>query len=88
MLNTIMRHIIIIVIIYLFLGLHPWQEIPRLGVEPELQLPASITATATQDLTPICDLYHSSQQCWILNPLSELRDRTCILMDTSQLHYH
>ena len=22
-------------------------------------------------------------QCWILNPLSEARDRTCILMDTS-----
>ena len=26
---------------------------------------------------------HSSRQCWILNPLSEARDRTHILMDTS-----
>ena len=30
-------------------------------------------------------LHHSSQQCWILNPLSEARDRICILMDTSQI---
>ena len=31
---------------------------------------------------------HSSQQCWILNPLSEARDRTCVLMDTSRIHFH
>ena len=35
----------------------------------------------------ICNLYHSSQQGWIFNSLSEARDRTCILMDTSQVHY-
>ena len=36
---------------FLILGLHPWHtEIPRLGVELELQLPAYIAATATQDL--------------------------------------
>jgi len=29
------------------------------------------------------DLHHSSQQCRILNLLSEARDPTCILMDTS-----
>ena len=28
-------------------------------------------------------LHHSSQQCWILNPLSKARDRTHNLMDTS-----
>ena len=39
------------------------------GVEMELQLPA--TATATPDLSRICDLHHSSQQPRILNPLSE-----------------
>jgi len=33
----------------------------------------------------ICDLYHSSLQCQILNPLSEARDRTRILMDTSHV---
>ena len=29
------------------------------------------------------DLHHSSYQCWILNPLSEARDQTHVLMDTS-----
>ena len=29
-----------------------------------------------------------SWQCWILNPLSEARDRTCGLMDTSQIPFH
>ena len=51
-------------------------EIPRQGVESELLLPAYITATATRDPSHICDLHHSSQQHWILNPLSEARNRT------------
>ena len=34
------------------------------------------------------DLHHSSQQCWILNPLSGAGDGTLILMGTSQAHYH
>ena len=63
-------------------------EVPRLGVESELQLPAYAYAYATQDLSHICDLHHSSlQQCQILNTLSEAGDRTCILMDTSRVHY-
>ena len=49
-------------------------EIPRLGVESELKLLAYTTATAMPDLRPIFDLFHSSQQCLILNPLSEARD--------------
>ena len=49
-------------------------EVPRLGVESELQLPAYATATAMQDLSHICDLYHSSWQRRIPNPLSEARD--------------
>ena len=28
------------------------------------------------------------RQCWILNPLSEARDQTCILMDPSQVCYN
>ena len=51
-------------------------EVPSLGVESELQLLAYATATATQDLSHICDLYHSSQQCQILNLLSDARDQT------------
>ena len=59
------------------LGPHLWHmEVPRLGIESELQLLASTPATATPDLSLICDLHHRSQQHQILNPLSEARDRT------------
>ena len=35
---------------FFFLGLHPWRvEVPWVGVELELQLPAHTTATATPD---------------------------------------
>ena len=40
------------------------------------------------DPSHVCNLHHSSQQCWILDPLIEARDRICVLMDTSQDHYH
>ena len=49
-------------------------EIPRLGVELELQLPTYTTATATHSC--VCSLHYSSGQHWILNPLIEARDRT------------
>ena len=69
---------------FVLLGPQPrHMEVPRLGVESELQLLAYTTATAMQD--PICvfDLHHSSRQCQILNPLSEARDQIPILMDSS-----
>ena len=55
-------------------------EGPRLGVQSELQLPATATDTATKDPSRVWDLYHSLQQRRILNPLSEARDRACNLM--------
>ena len=55
-------------------------EVPRLGVESELQLQAYTPAIATWDLSHIGDPHHSSQQRRILNPLSEVRDRTRNLM--------
>ena len=51
----------------------------QLGVELELQPRAYTTATAMPDLSCVCDLHHRSWQHWILNPLSEARDRTCVL---------
>ena len=51
-------------------------EVPRLGVELEVQLPAYTTATATPYQSRICDLQHSSQERWILKTLSEAKDRT------------
>ena len=62
-------------------------EIPKLGVELELQLQTYTTAMAIQDLSHICGLHPSSWQCQILNPLSEAGDRTCVLMDASQIHF-
>ena len=55
-------------------------EVPRTGFQLELQLPAYTRAIAIWDPSHICNLYHSSQEHWILNPLSEARDRTHILM--------
>ena len=60
-------------------------EVPTLGVESELQMLATATATATPDPSHVCDVHHSSRQCRILNPMSEARDQTWILMDTGQV---
>ena len=71
---------------FVFLGPYPWHvEVPRLG---ELQLPAYTTVTAVLDPSLVCNLHHSSWPRQILNPLSEARDRTCILTDTSFLLRH
>ena len=45
-------------------------EVPSLGVESELQLPAYVC-------------HSMPQQCCILNPLSKARDQTHVLMDNS-----
>ena len=63
-------------------------EVPRRGVESELQLPSDTTATATWDLSHICELHCNLCQCRILNPLREARDQTHILMGTSWFHFH
>ena len=58
-----------------FLGPHQQHlEVPRLVVKSELQLLAYITATAMRNPNHVCNLHHSSWQCWLLNPLSEARD--------------
>ena len=67
-----------------FLWPNQWRwhkEVTRLGVKLELQLPAYTIASAMPDPSHIDN--HSLWQGWILNPLSEARDWTCIL----QRHY-
>ena len=74
--------IYLLLFFFFFLGPQPQHmEVPRLGVESELQLPAaaSATATAARDLSRVCDLHHSLQQCWILNSLSKARDQPASL---------
>ena len=74
--------------IFVYLGPHPWhREVPRLGVKPELHLLAYTIATAMPDASHVCNLHHSSQRCWILKPMSEVRDQTCVLMVTGQIHF-
>jgi len=63
-------------------------EVPRLGVEFELQLPAYTTATDIWDPRCVFDLHHSPQQHQILGPLIKAREQTHILMDTSQIRFH
>ena len=60
-------------------------EVPRQGGESEMQLPAYTMATAMPDWSQICNLQHSLQECQILNPLSEDRDRTHIFIDARQI---
>ena len=60
---------------FCFLGPDPrHKEVPRLGIESELQLLVYTTVTATPDPNYICDLHHSSGQCRIPDPLSKARD--------------
>ena len=59
---------------FVFLGPHlRHMEAHRLGVKSGLQPLAYTTATSAQDLSRACDLHQSSQQCQVLNPLSEAR---------------
>ena len=70
---------------FVFLGPNPrHMEVPRLGVQLELWLLAYATGTAMPDASFVCSLHHSAWQHWILNPLRGARDRTCVLMHTSQ----
>ena len=41
-----------------------------------------------QNLSCVCDLHHSSQQCGIPKPLSEARDQTLNLRVPSWIHFH
>ena len=64
---------------FAFLGPHLWlMEVPRLGVELEMELLAYTTATAMADQSRVCNLQ-------ILIPLNEAWDRTRILMDTNRV---
>ena len=57
--------------------------------ESELKLPSYTTATATPDLSHVCHLQlmatlDPEPDPW---PICEARDGTCVLMDTSQIHF-
>ena len=73
--NWIQSSILFYFIYFVFLGLHlRYMEVPRLGVEL-----GYTSASAMPDPSCVCNLHHSSQQCWILNSLYEARNQTCLL---------
>ena len=70
-----------------FLGPYLWHmDVPKLGVKLMLQLLAYPTATATPDLSHVCDFHHSSWHHQILHPLRKVSDQTHILMAPSWVH--
>ena len=71
------------IFLFLFLLLHlQHMEVPRLGVQLELQLLANTTATVVPDLSHVCNLHHSARQHWILSLQNKARDQTRILTET------
>ena len=80
--------LIIFLFFFCFLGLHLQNmEVPRLGSNWSRSCQPYATATAMWDPNHIFDLHRSSRQCLILNPRSEVRDWTHILVDTSGIPY-
>ena len=60
-----------------FLWLHLWyMKVPRLRIKSKQQLQDYTITIAMWEPSCICDLHHSSQHCWILNPLSKARKWT------------
>ena len=81
---TQIKYCVFIYLIFIFCLFCPFRAAPvayegsQAGVASELLLLAY--ATATRDPSCSFDLHHSSQQCRILNPLSEATNRTLNLM--------
>ena len=70
------------------LGPHPQHmEVPRLGTESELQL-QSCHSHSNSGSEPCPQPAPLLPATWILNPLKEARDRTCVLTGTSWVCYH
>ena len=70
---------------FFFLGIYPQQYGGSHARGPIRATAPSLCHTiATPDLSHVCNVSHSLQQRWILNPLSKARDWTHIIMDTSQ----
>ena len=71
--------LLLVLLVCLFRASLCHMAVLRVGVQLELYLLTYSRATARWDPSHICNLYHSSWQRWILNPLSEARDQTRVL---------
>ena len=65
-------------------------EVPGLGVKSELYMPAASPhcSHSKADISHVYNIHHSSWQHRILNPLNGARNWTCVLIDTTWVHYH
>ena len=71
--------LLLIYLFFAFSGPHLWHmKVPRPTLQPQKCGIQALSVTY---------LHHSSWQCRILNPLSEARDGTQVLMDTNWVHY-
>ena len=72
-----------------FLGPHLWHmEVPGLGIELELQLPAYTKPQQCQIWATSATSTTAHDHTRIFNPLREAWDRTCNLMVPGQIHFH
>ena len=83
-LKGLMRDLFFFLFSFFFLGLHLWHmEVPR--ARGQIRVAAAGPRHSHRNAGSECVYNHSSQQFWIFNPLSEARDQTPNLMDTSQV---
>ena len=74
---------VLIYCLFVFLGPHLWHRGPIRAVAAGL----CQSHSNAPDPSHVCDLYHSSWQHWIPNPLSKARDGTCNLSVPSQIRF-
>ena len=85
--STLPQKELLFVFFFFLSGLHPsYMEVSNLGVESELQ-PLATPQPQRADVSHVCNLHHSSQATPDLNQVSEARDWTFILMNTSQIRF-
>ena len=72
--EIILECVFVCLFVLSFQGCTPHMEVPRLGVEWELQLPAYATAVWDLSCVVIYTVHHCSLQRQIFNPLSEAWD--------------
>jgi len=70
-----------------------WATPAAYGISQAMSLIRAVSAslfyaTEMPDPSHVCNLHHSSWQCWILNPLSGARDPTCKIMIPSWINFH
>ena len=83
--SSLSRRSPILFFVFVFVCFFRVEPVAHGGSRARGQIRDVATTTARPDPSLVCDLHHSSRPCRILNPLSEARDRTWVLVDTSRV---